>query len=483
MGVCTDPIYDQEWGLSLDPIESLDEVDLSVEPPLASPDIAEGFALTTARSVTWFGMGQHLEEADDAVIPEMERSNEMRPDVLSGRDSPVSPIVGGGVSLKRKAGGRGSASDSDGASSRPAARDTKRQHVQAQVLAVKANVERNRGLTLPEKIVCLEELIANPGAERSDFLLRVLLRIPMASRQRIIGYRKVLISWGRVPPWLHQFLLANAATPEEEYPRLVAEAAAMAATKVDTLDCLRIGRTVSEWMQICIRPLLSPGSVEADIVVPEVIQGLDAMRLSRGQFKALLVRELDRLRTFFSDDIDVTTRAPTTEIPDAVPRGPRTGEPVGPVFTEMKRAVLLRMMDHSDDKSSKFVPIIHARFPGLTWRQVYMYHNNLCASDRVGAWLHDFLLNRSAVEWDSSMRTEIGNLYPAEVSLLRKGLSRTVKVWIAYCIRPLLAMRRKGEAPCKREIVNGRPHVRLSLTQRRALYAQTLADLGAKADD
>ena len=341
-----------------------------------------------------------------------------------------------------------------------------------------------RGLSYEEKIVCLEELIANVDSTVSDFLSRTGERIPSANLAQLKIFRRTRCTRRSVPAWLHKFLLTRGSATEADYPSLTAGAIAISPADASGLD--RIPYTVPMWMEFCIRPLLIHDGPSEDIVQSEPRWAGDSMRLSSRQFKALLVAEIELIRSACGataapdPEIESRSRTATTSVMTTMrttttiaPKSePQSGDPN---FIGMKRAVLERLIDRPDGKLTYLVSAVRSRFPDFNRKQIIRYYCSVLSSDRAGEWLHEYLLKRRAVKWDAAMATELRTLYPIEITKLRWGLVRSVGLWIKYCIAPLLKRGRDGNPPCHFEMKGEHRYFRLSLPQRRALYAEELA--------
>ena len=346
-------------------------------------------------------------------------------------------------------------------------------------------------ITVHEKRVCLEALVGRPDMTLGDFLCQIKKRIPAAGDNMLIRFRKHIQLKSQVKPWFHQFLLSRANTTENDYKRLAAEARSVGEA-LGAPHCPRMVSAVREWMEFCIKPLCAHHGPESDIIEqsrPRKHKD-EVVRLAIGPLRTFLSRQLQSLsgKPFKWVGPVATTIAPPRTHKFGSARAARARKvkartPPDGLSLTVRRAILEVMMEHSGEPSSAFFARVHAMFPHVEKKRVVEFRVNAYSSTVVAGWMHDYLLNRTAISWEPDMAAELDALaITNRGSPLCKSPQGTVRRWIKYCIIPLLADPGATPPPCVPETRSGEQFMRLSRPQQRILFADMASDLAEQQE-
>ena len=478
-GTCTD-VWAEVEGERRD-ADAITELDAFLDDPfMASPDEAELAALAHTGVVLSGGdLGAVADTAQEfPVIMHDVLDTRAGGPTVSAHFSPPSFVESDSSSNHGMVGTSSGESESDESMITPvvAARGGKRKRVLRQsppMTTLAPITQPSRGLSLAEKRACLEQMLADPHLDDSLFISRMRTQFPNPNVSTVRLFRKHVMARTRIAPWLHELLVANADTPEQNYPRLVARANAMAKL-LGAPENSRMISTVREWLQFCVRPLKAHRGAIGDIVHPSITRKkTEWMQLSAAPLKAFLVNELESL--------NLTERATATKAP-AVSRSQhlirRSSTVPGALSMDIKRSILALMADHSDDRPLDFIYRVKMLHPGADSKRVYKFHHYLTLASQVPQFVHEFLLTSKAVRWDRRMAPDIQRLFLDNGATPCKAPAAIVNRWTKYCIVPLLALPAPASRPpCALELRRMDKRVmRLSLQQRRALYTDMLAE-------
>ena len=370
-----------------------------------------------------------------------------------------------------------------------------------------------RGMTIDQKDFCLTLMIADKDRSPTDLVALIQERFPEADGKMIRNFRTNTLSRTSVVPEMHKFLLKRSGISCEDIARVVQDVGR--AFPDLSKDKVRgsVGSWALNWMQYCIWPLRDHRGPESDICyLAKSTTGNDRVYLSNTQAKEVLKADLQLLRA----GSNVRRRIPaeldyhhssvtrTTIAPDVAPHssGRRTKagtlgsrqrqtahapRVIEGISDAVKRICLKVMIDDPDVVPTEGVARVSKLVPGVHARSVGHYFGNLARKSQVPSCIHQYLLERNATEFQPKMVEELKTRFPVQMAILRETGKIKVRMWIKYCIVPLLQDPTKASSLCgpDRRSKPLKHFMRLSIQQRRAFFTDILADLngGQLADN
>ena len=345
-----------------------------------------------------------------------------------------------------------------------------------------AMIGRERGLTVPEKLVCLDELVANPEMILSLFTLRVMKAIPSIRLSAAIRYRRLLRDRRRVPVWLHNFLLTQESVPRIEFSKVVT-AAAIEASSLELRVPVPTLTAVADWLEFAIHPLRDHRGPRDEIV--RINTKSKQAQLSTQQFRALLMNErAEALRLLANRGAPIfapiagTGARKRQRITSDSDEAPTTTCFKGALTVGQKRACLEDMIAYPDAPPAEFLHRVVRVVPTASTPSLQSYRKNLLSRARLPLDMHRILLDHvSRCSEDLELiADECRAVSDGKATLNMHTIVRTLREWKEFCIRPLLAHNGPTEdivqAPSKK---SKGENVRLSDRQLRVFLRSELA--------
>ena len=363
------------------------------------------------------------------------------------------------------------------------------------------------GMATGDKIVCLEEMAASPGASFNTIEAKLIARLPHVPITQLFSFHARTLFHAGIPVQLHQQLLEQAsAIPDHGR---------------------RSSNYSSMWMDLCIKPLLAKPGAEQNIVkrMRTVGPPRGRMRLAGDQLKQYLLLKVERLRlkkmrpraTPFPTLISLVkkygqtaTGAATASADGGAIARPKkrirrssimtSGEPLlvtairtttAPTFTvdyqiaqsrsphrgldrDMKRACLVILAKSPYKPRISVIHELGEDPKGPGGRMLATFHSNLLHSSRAPTCLNLYLIERKANAFKRSMLAEVISVCEGCLSAIRGGLQSTIERWIKYCISPSLADPDMAGKFCSTD-PEQKDIARLSEQQTVALYTDLIA--------
>ena len=346
-------------------------------------------------------------------------------------------------------------------------------------------------LTNEDKKVCLEEMIIAGELGHRHVNPRILERLSHVDPEAIQRYQANVFANAKIPGWLHDILMSRAADNDPEYIHIMKEAAAAEALPGNRPVRRSISTAVKDWMRFCIEPLRAAGASDHLEICHayRTAGGTRCSRLVGAQLRLFLESELAMIDSRPESKPRALPRRVVPPVmkggkppPTAVPHGRERVEAIdhggeaSVKSQEERRACLQVMVDHPLALPNELAEYVTNWFPHLSKLKVVSYINNLAAGARISKKHHDYLLERKALEFTDAMLGDLRKLLgSAKPTHLRWGIKSHSVIWIKYCIAPWLANPLIANSFCHSD---GRPDsMRLSLSQRQALYADLLAEM------
>ena len=341
---------------------------------------------------------------------------------------------------------------------------------------------RSHGLSYAEKLVCLEELIADPEVGAYAFATRVNARMPNADVCMIRAFRANTLSLTVVLSWLHKLLMERTVTTANEYEALIRDAHNMYfASGIRMRQSIPVA--VNNWMKFCIDPLRTHKGPASDIFSLDRSQsGTHWARLAVGPARELLMVELANLKRFPTGRALSDRRAGVVRrIPNPTPRppiGPQANSASAPKWRglsdDVKRLCLEIMIEDPLRGSGFLVTRVRSLLPHVSAAMVRNFYTNLIARARIPGPIHLYLLAHGTREVNELLVDGLRRAHPTEVLSLRTHLYVALRTWIKYCIVPILANPGAADQLC---VILSDSSVRLMPDQRRALFKELLESL------
>ena len=349
-------------------------------------------------------------------------------------------------------------------------------------------------LTPAEMIGCLETLIANPRATQHRIAKLMHQHFPCANAVLMRAYWSSMIARLSVPLWFHQFLIDRSLFPDEDQASLAAQAESMSA-KLHQPLIQPVSTAVSDWMEFCIKPLLShPGPVERFYSIERRGPEDEWVTLTEELSIAFMTSELRELEHSLVADgpsgedraITVASSAPLSAAPsvvDMVNLGDETSRPSSDLrkgkrlSIEAKWVCVAKMIEEPVFSPQALGAAVAQSVPGTSQEKVINYATALANKARVTMCVHEYLLSRSIDRVDSRVFRDLMHVCSGTATTSVTLVS--LDIWVKYCIVPVLANLGPSDNFCTpyTSVKTKGQYMQLSVAQKRAFFADTFAAL------
>ena len=353
-------------------------------------------------------------------------------------------------------------------------------------------------LTKAEKMACLEVMIESINSSPSVCLQRIARRIPHADMEAARDYRMHTLAMTKVPEWFHSLLLSHAGDLVDYDSITQAVSSVVKRSRFFWRGSVRY--SVEKWMYFCIKPLRAAGGETKDTCEKHRSHmGNPTVWLVGAQLRKFLevelsrltespygdIRSLPRRRMLCGIDDSVTDSLSTTTVPPnskeriTIAR-PAKSASASAAVSDADKFVFLELLVHKPDATpSEFAALAKARLPHVAKSSAIYFFYNTMARTLLPSLAHDYLLSVKATRVDASILAALRGILGKKAAGVRCGIPSHARIWIQYCIRPMMADPVNSQCYCSPDSRKGGPAtvMRLSTSQRRAFFSDMLADM------